>query len=247
MIQTVCRFADFFDTKQAVVLVQDCLKELISSMSKNITVVGNKEKDICEFDYQLPLLSLPYAFKLTYKTVPKYFQYLKAKENLIKYWDKKIDSNNFKIGIAWKGSDTAADRFRSFSPKEFEILSNLDNVTLISLQKNRSNDLKSLKSIKILDFTDEIDEGSDAFLDTAAIIKNLDLVITCDTSIAHLSGALGCPTWIMLGKQHDWRWFLNNDHSIWYPSVKLFRQTMLEDWKHPFQEMKKLLIQQFNL
>ena len=152
------------------------------------------------------------------------------------------------LSIAWQGSSSDADRFRSFQLQEFKTLSSLKNVRLISLQKNNgSEELKSNTSFKVEDFNSEIDIGDQAFLDTAAIIENLDLVITCDTSIAHLSGALNCPTWIMLAATHDWRWFFDNKNSPLYPSDKLFRQKELQDWTHPFEYMKQTLIEDFKI
>ena len=243
------RFVKLFNHKKTKVIfkVQDCMKDLISTVCNNTSVIGFNEK-VESFDYQIPLLSIPYAFKMTYLTIPFTDKYLSAREDLVKYWKRKIGSSGFKIGIAWQGSDTDADRFRSFKPREFEILSSLKNIRLISLQKNSEleNFHKDIK-INIEDFSKEIDLGDQAFLDTAAIIENLDLVITCDTSIAHLSGALNCPTWIMLGAKHDWRWFLNNDNSVWYPSVKLFRQIELENWKLPFENLKQTLKNDYKL
>ena len=243
------RFINLFDLKNTKIVfkVQDCLIEIISTMNKQIKVIGNSQK-VDHFDYQIPLLSLPFAFNTTYLTIPCEKKYLKAKKELVKYWKDRIGSNGFKIGIAWQGSSSDADRFRSFQLKEFEILSSLKNVRLISLQKNNgSEELKSNTSFKVEDFNSEMDIGDQAFLDTAAIIENLDLVITCDTSIAHLSGALNCPTWIMLAATHDWRWFFDNQKSPWYPSVKLFRQTELQDWTHPFESMKRTLITDFKI
>lgn len=237
------RFVKLFNHKTTKVFfkVQDCMKDLISTMCKNISVIGFND-EVGAFDYQIPLMSIPYAFKMTYLTIPSTNKYLSAREDLVNRWKKKIGSTGFKIGVAWQGSDTDADRFRSFKPREFEIFSSLKNIRLISLQKNSElENFNKRSKIKIEDFSKEIDVGKQAFLDTAAIIENLDLVITCDTSIAHLSGALNCPTWIMLGAQHDWRWFINNDRSVWYQSVKLFRQIELENWKDPFENVKELL------
>ena len=243
------RFLKLFNSKTTNIIfkVQYCLIEIISKMNTDIKVISNSEK-VDYFDYQIPLLSLPLAFNMTYSTIPSEDKYLSAKRELVKYWKSKIGSNGFKIGIAWQGSSSNADRFRSFQLKEFEILSSLKNVRLISLQKNKGSEaLKLNTSFNIEDFTKEIDIGDQAFLDTAAIIENLDLVITCDTSIGHLSGALNCPTWIMLGKHHDWRWFFDNEKSPWYPSVKLFRQSKLQDWKTSFEYMKQTLIDDFKI
>ena len=125
-------------------------------------------------------------------------------------------------------------------------MSSIKNVRLISLQKNDGlEQLNQDLKIKVEDHSCEIDTGDQAFLDTAAIINNLDLVITCCTSIAHLSGSLNCPTWVLLAASHDWRWFIDNKDSVWYPSVSLFRQENLNDWKPPFLSIKQKLIEEF--
>ena len=229
-------------TKDIIFKVQDTLVDIISDFDKNIKVVGNS-KNIKDFDYQIPLMSLPFAFNINYKTIPAEKKYLFAKDNLIDKWKAKIGSKGFKVGISWKGSNSDADRFRSFSVNEFEILSSIEGIRFISLQKNDGlQELDSNLKINIEDYSNEIDNGNQAFLDTAAIIENLDLVITCDTSIGHLSGALNCPTWIVLASSHDWRWFLNNENSAWYPSVTLFRQKTLGDWTFPFLSIKEKLL-----
>lgn len=238
-----CRFVKLLNpsANEVIFKVQDCLVELISSFDKSIRVVSNREK-IENFDFQIPLMSLPSIFKMTYKTIPSEDKYLYANYSLIKKWKLKLGSKGFKIGVSWKGSNSDADRFRSFSLKEFEVLSSLKGVRFISLQKYDGEILLDNNSnIKIEDYTNEIDNGDQAFSDTAAIIENLDLVITCDTSIGHLAGSLNCPTWIVLASSHDWRWFLNNENSAWYPSVSLFRQKDLLDWTLPFQSIKNKL------
>ena len=242
-----CRFVKLLPLKDSNIIlkVQDCLVEIISTLDKHIKVVGNSAK-IENYDFQIPLLSLPFHFNINFKTIPFENNYLFAKTDLIKKWKKKIGTNGIKIGIAWKGSNSEVDRYRSFPIKEFEILSSIKNVRLISLQKNDGiEQLNQDLIIKVEDHSCEIDTGDQAFLDTAAIINNLDLVITCCTSIAHLSGSLNCPTWVLLAASHDWRWFIDNKDSVWYPSVSLFRQENLNDWKPPFLSIKQKLIEEF--
>ncbi len=244
-----CRFIKKLPLKKSNVIfsVQDCLVDLISTLDNNIKVVG-KGVDIGMCDWQIPLLSLPYMLNTTYSSIPSEEQYLHAKKHLIKKWKNKIGSKGFKVGIAWKGSNSDADRYRSFSVKEFEILSSLKDIRFISLQKNDGvEQLKDNLKINIEDYSHEIDTGDQAFTDTSAIIDNLDLVITCCTSIAHLSGALNCPTWIVLAKSHDWRWFVDNKNSVWYPSVTLFRQEQLGNWDAPFQSIKQKLIKDYKI
>ena len=113
----------------------------------------------------------------------------------------------------------------------------------MSLQKGDGADqLNSVpEGMPIESFGDELDPGTDAFLDTAAIMENLDLIITADTSVAHLAGALGRPTWVALKLVPDWRWGLEGDVTPWYPSMRLFRQKSIDDWKPVFAQMEREL------
>ena len=239
-----CRFAKRLIQKNCKIIfkVQDCLVDLIKTLDNDINVIPDSLKvHINDFDYQIPLMSIPYALNYTFSDLSFEKKYLSANSKLIKKWEKINKNGSFKIGICWQGSNSEADRYRSFSLNEFKIFSDMKNIQLISLQKdNIIDNFNNESSLKIMDLSDKIDKGDQAFTDTSAIIQNLDLVITCDTSIGHLAGALNCPTWIVLGKAHDWRWFFN-ENSVWYPSVKIFRQEKIENWSHPFEQMKEEL------
>ena len=190
-----------------------------------------------EIDFESPLLSLPYLLGTDIENIPTQNRYIFANEKKITYWNKRLDSKKFKIGINWHGS---------FNNKSFELnnlkkIAKLPNVELISLQKGESE--KDLDDIDfpIKSFGSEIDNDGDAFVDTAAIIVNCDLIITCDTSIAHLSGALGKKTWIVLKKIPDWRWMLNRSDTPWYSNALLFRNTNMKNWKLIFKTIHKKL------
>ena len=130
------------------------------------------------------LMSIPCALNYTFSDLSFDKKYLSANRKLVKKWEKIDKNGSFKIGICWQGSNSEADRYRSFSLNEFKIFSDLKNIQLISLQKNNTIDnFNNESSIKIMDLSDNIDKGDQAFTDTSAIIENLDLVITCDTSI----------------------------------------------------------------
>jgi Tfp pilus assembly protein PilF len=174
--------------------------------------------------------------------------YLSVTDSLIGYWNRSLatiapaahapDAGKRRIGICWQGNPQHhADVYRSVPLAEFEPLSQLTNVSLVSLQhgfgKEQLDDVPFGKAIVRL--PNEIDQSGGAFLDTAAIIRNLDLVITVDTSTAHLAGALGVPVWLILGRVPDWRWLQHGDTSPWYPAMRLFRQTKLGCWSDVFQ------------
>jgi ADP-heptose:LPS heptosyltransferase len=124
-----------------------------------------------------------------------------------------------------------------------EPLAQLPGVTLVSLQKGPGSE--QLRAVdfgnRIVDWTSELDSGTDGFLDTAAVMTGLDLVISSDTSIAHLAGALGCPVWTALNTSPEWRWLLERCDSPWYPTMRLFRQSKDGEWSSVVQAMLESL------
>jgi hypothetical protein len=174
--------------------------------------------------------------------------YLRSEAELEVRWKARIGTHGFKIGIAWQGNPRGKiDEGRSIPLEKFIQLGRVPGVRLISLQKHDGLDqLAGLpRENEIETLGDDFDNGSDAFIDTAAVMTSLDLIITSDTSIAHLAGALGRPTWVALKQVPDWRWLLDRDDSPWYPTVRLFRQSQRDDWGSVFvkieQELRTLL------
>ncbi len=143
-----------------------------------------------------------------------------------------------KIGIHWQGSKGWDTDRRSIALMEFEPLSRVPGVTLLSLQKNDGvEQLAALGSrFAVVDFGDRLD-ASGAFMDTAAIMKQLDVVVTCDTATAHVAGGLGVPVWLALTSSCEWRWMWGRQDSPWYPTMRLFRQTTPGDWAGVFERM----------
>ncbi|SAK89738.1 TPR domain-containing protein [Caballeronia catudaia] len=188
------------------------------------------------FDYWCFLMSLPALMRTTLDTIPRTTPYLFAADDRIEYWRKRLPSDALKVGIAWMGEPRPhlRDDFCNFSrrwasARDCLPLLGVPGVRFVNLQKGASarQDLATLPShFRPLDPMDEADN----FADTAAIIACLDLVITIDTSIAHLAGALGKPVWILLSSKSCWRWLLHRDDSPWYPTARLFRQTVPNQW-----------------
>ncbi|MFC1845741.1 tetratricopeptide repeat protein [Candidatus Dependentiae bacterium] len=203
-------------------------------------------------DIQIPLLSMPFIFDTTLETVPNNIPYLKAKPELIQQWKqylKKTGDNSFKIGLCWQaGTYTFLEdnplTKRSVPLTIFAPLAQLEGITFYSLQKQfGTSQLNNLPEEFIVhDFGPDLDTTNGRFMDTAAIIKNLDLVITVDTSIAHLAGALGTPVWIILPSVAEWRWMTEGTETIWYPNAQLFRQANHGEWAPVVQKIKNSLI-----
>src|SRR5262249_1865273 len=146
-----------------------------------------------------------------------------------------------RIGIAWRGSPThQADSMRSFSISEFAALMRLKNVHFFSLQKGPGRKELSQLAGRLagVDLVQTIDEGTGAVVETAAVMKNLDLVIACDTAIVHVAGSLGVPVWVALSNVADWRWLSTGETTPWYPTMRLFRQKNPGDWGSVMQQME---------
>ena len=189
------------------------------------------------FDFHIPLLSLPLAFGTRLETIPAAIPYLWAEPERVMHWKARLGSGGYKVGISWQGKSKGAQMRRSAPLQAFAGLAALDGVRLISLQKGADE----IPGFALESMRADFDAGPDAFLDTAAVMQSLDLVITVDTSIAHLAGALGVPAWVALRHVPDWRWLLGRDDTPWYPSLRLFRQASPGDWESVFAAMQQEL------
>ncbi len=194
-----------------------------------------------------PLMSLPGLLATELATIPAPVGYLNPDQELVGRWRTWPGSGrSLKVGIAWQGNPQAEVlqlRGRSVPLAEFAPLAALPNVRLICLQKSRG--FEQIRGVgfasRIAVPEPELDAGPDAFADTAALMMHLDLVVTSDTSIAHLAGALGRPVWVALHHAPEWRWLLAREDSPWYPSMRLFRQARHGDWSAVFAAITRAL------
>ncbi|HEX4142601.1 MAG TPA: tetratricopeptide repeat protein [Pirellulales bacterium] len=192
-------------------------------------------------DFYLPLPSAPGALGTTAATIPHDVPYLSADPALAAQWRRELaDIEGFKIGIAWQGARTyALDRWRSIPLAHFAPLARLPGVRLISLQKGFGSEQIAAVDFPVLDLSARLDEVAGGFMDTTAVIGAVDLVVTSDTSIAHLAGALAAPVWVTLPFSPDWRWLSRGEASPWYPTMQLFRQTANRQWADVFERIAK--------
>jgi Tfp pilus assembly protein PilF len=180
-------------------------------------------------DLQVPLLGLPRLLP-----APDPDAYLRAEPALVAAWRQRIGTTGFRVGIAWQGNpDSQAELGRSVPLRHFLPLAAIPGVRLISLQKHHGMEQLATLPEGCIE-TPELDEGGDAFVDTAALMQSLDLVIASDSAVAHLAGALGRPVWVALKHVPDWRWMLDRDDSPWYPGMRLFRQARRGAWDSVF-------------
>jgi tetratricopeptide (TPR) repeat protein len=205
--------------------VQDPLVRLFKQWEPRIEIIGGDRAPV-SFDFHCPLMSLPYMLKTGLETVPAYPSYLAADPSLTGPWAARLAPKaKPRIGLAWRGNaNHKNDHNRSVDLDRLAPLLAFD-ADWVSLQKEMPKE-DAAKLGRVADLSGEIGD----FADTAALIAQLDLVISVDTSIAHLAAAMGKPTWILLPFNPDWRWLTDRDDSPWYPSVRLFRQPQIDDW-----------------
>lgn len=202
------------------------------TFSPAIEILTAHPADQSAWQWQCPLMSLPKAFGTTLEKVPAYDSYLWVKPEWSVQWQQRLHSiaeSRPRIGLAWAGfKGHKSDAKRSITLPKFSELLVRSDVTWISLQKGDGAEQRNALSIAINmhDWTGDLDD----LADTAALISQLDLVISIDTSIAHLAGALGKPVWMLNRFESEWRWLRDREDSPWYPSMRIFSQKRARDW-----------------
>jgi hypothetical protein len=210
----------------------DYIDEVIESGTENIA-----------FDSITSMQSVPFITKLNEKSLINK-PYIKADAKLVDEWRVKLGSDKqVKVGLIWQPGDDSylsLDQKRTIGLNTFAPLAQNKKLSFYSLQKGADIEKQIAATTPVFSvksFGDQFDTAHGAFMDTAAIMKNLDLVITADTSVAHLAGALGVKTWILLPYASDTRWTENRNDTVWYPSVKLFRQEKAGDWESVMKQV----------
>ncbi len=243
------RYLDHLDKLGAEVIIFSSSEGLAEFLEESVVCPVTTDRNIGDIDYHLPMMSLFHELREDFSENRVKFPYMHVNAARAADWHRRLSAlPGFKVGINWKGNAAFAnDRWRSTSLANFGGLADLKGVTLVSLQKGESlQQLEAFKRRRELVDPEERWPGIDRDLaETAALMTNMDLVITTCTSIANLSGALNIPTWILLGYSADWRWFLDREDSVLFPSVRLFRQKKLGEWAEVFSrvelELEKLV------
>jgi len=236
-----CRYLPVLEQKGANVTfkVKSNLHALLQTMDSK-TSLNTRLPEENKIDFELPLMSLPLALKTTVETIPAQIPYLYADDQRKKRWNEKLGNKTVtRIGLVWSGSTLHKnDHNRSLLLNQLTSLLVLP-VEFHSLQKEvREIDIKTLTDFpKINQHQDDLLD----FSDTAALIDEMDLVISVDTVVAHLSGAMGKKTFILLPYSPDFRWMLDRADSPWYPTATLFRQPSVGDWDSVISEIRQLL------
>jgi tetratricopeptide (TPR) repeat protein len=214
---------------EVVLGVQKRLHRLLARTEGARQVVSDAQAPP-EFSWHCPLLSLPLAFATDLSTIPAGIPYVHPDPRQIETWGRRLQGDSFRIGLAWGGNPNYPhELWRSIALEQLAPLTFLEGTTFYSLQLGApARQVRQLgPSVQIVDLQDEQKDLGD----TAAIVAHLDLVISIDTSIAHLAGAMGKPVWILLNNSPDWRWLLEREDSPWYPTARLFRQSAFGNWQ----------------
>jgi Flp pilus assembly protein TadD len=229
-------------------IVVECPNLLVRLFQRchGIEQVVEEGKPLPHFDVHAPLMSLPKLVRTTVETIPADIPYLFADEQRVDFWRSQLPPGDIlKVGIAWQGNPKhVGDRHRSVRLTSLAPIAEVPGVQLFSLQKGPgSEQLAQLNGQFTV--TNLGSESWPDFMETAAVVANLDLVITVDTAVAHLAGALGKPVWVAIPYISDWRWLRGREDSPWYPTMRLFRQKSFGDWESVFVrmagELRKLL------
>jgi tetratricopeptide (TPR) repeat protein len=227
---------------RVLMIVDDAAYPLLSALPGVAECFGKSGNMSRPFDMHCPMSSLPHAFATRLDTIPADIPYLPAPApDRVQAWEDRLGPHaKLRVGLVWSGNPKHSnDHNRSVTLQTLSRLFDVD-ATFVSLQKDaRPDDKAALAQTDIVDLTAELTD----FNETAALIACLDLVVTVDTSVAHLAGALGCPTWILLPYTPDYRWLLDRDDSPWYPTVRLFRQTETRDYAEVLDRVRTELAQ----
>ena len=225
---------------KVIIAVREPLVELFKRMDTRATVISNETTELPAFDYHIPILSLPRVFKTTLATIPVHAGYIRPDQLLFQQWRKDLGlKRKMRVGICWSGNrSTWINRYKGMSLDEMLTIVD-DEHEFICLQADATpEELAKLEAAGVRVFNDRLTD----FNQTAALIAGLDVVVSVDTAVAHLSGALGVDTWLVLNSYGtDWRWLLGRNTNPWYPSIRVYRQTDHNSWTDCLDLVKKRL------
>jgi len=239
------RYAKMVEKSAAkmTVWVQSPLKKLLKDAYPSMQFYSGEVLPEGAYDYACSIMSLPSLYDTRAETIPCDIPYLQTPIGKVEAWKQKIQTNfqakKLNVGVVWAGNPRhPGDDKRSIDFSVFKDIFDVDDVTWFSLQVGkRCVDLENLEQGIVVDYSADLTD----YAESAALVENLDLVITVDSSVAHLSGGLGKPTWVLLAFVPDWRWELDREDSFWYPNVRLFRQQQIGDWKNTIVRVREEL------
>jgi len=237
----VLRYLPMLKERGAAEIIVLCEREL-ARLVRCVSGMGDVEcaQSVAAeaFDVHCPIMSLPFLFYPTQGGIPDHVPYIAVPEELRHAWKERFPSaTKLKVGLAWAGSNSLRDDRRSIPLAAFEPVMKSPEVQFVSLQKGEGSEQVGAWRGRIDDWMDDCDD----FLDTAALVGNLDLIISIDSAIVHLAGALGKPVWLLNRYGSDWRWGLESEHCRWYPTMRIFRQRSLAGWNRVMAQVAEEL------
>jgi Tfp pilus assembly protein PilF len=229
-------------TRRGGRFVLECQPTLISLFQgiEGVDQLVARGQTLPPFDFQMPLQGLPRILGITLDNIPNQVPYLQAPKDRVDNFAARMPKDGkLRVGLVWCGVMYNEVDFRTRTLDIFHPLTKVPGIRFFSLQKGEASAQKPPPGVDWVDFSTELKE----FADTAALVANLDLVISVDTSTAHLAGALAKPVWVLIPTQSDFRWLLHRTDSPWYPTMQLFRQPLGADWSKPIDDLAKSLAQ----
>lgn len=218
-------------TKKITFVVNSKLVNLLSNLNKNIVVIEYKDLKTSNFDYHLSLCSLPLFLRIKDISDINYYSLNFNNKNKISF-----EKNDINIGLSWSGNPNfPLDEYRSISFKNFKEILNIKKINFFKLSQNVRNE----EFLDYHSFSNLFDFGDKSLFEISEVMKELDLVISSDTSIIHLAGILNIKSILLLNYNSDWRWFEDKKKTIWYPSVEIIKQKTFNSWDNVFYELKK--------
>jgi tetratricopeptide (TPR) repeat protein len=221
-------------------VILECPAELVRLFEgfPNVSQVVQRDQALPGFDLHCPLLSLGAVFKVNATTIPSHVPYLKSNPEIAGRWAGRFDpgDKSLRVGLVWAGRpEHSNEQNRSMKLDQFAPLASVPSVSFFSLQKGSAaaSAASPPTGMRLIDWTGELTD----FAETAGLIEHLDLILTVDTAVAHLAGAMGKRVWLLLPRVPDWRWMLDRADSPWYPTMRLFRQTTIGDWAGVLQRV----------
>jgi len=222
--------------------VQPALKPLMASLPGVVSVIGTGEP-LPPFDFQCPFLSLPFALHTELQSIPAPVPYVHAPQDKVRDWSERLPKGSLlRVGVVWRGNPKHTnDANRSVPFEMFRPLFDVEECEFVCLQVGLTERETSVfaSHSACRDLSGQIKD----FADTAGIVSSLDLVVTVDTSVAHLAGAMGRPVWLLVPFTPDWRWMLDREDSPWYPTFRIFRQKTARDWPAVIGAVRRKLIE----
>ncbi len=237
------RFCQVLKRQGAGAVILECPEVLVKVLARTpgIDHLVPQGQPLPDYDVYCPLMNVPGLTAISVESIPSEVPYIVADPELVERWRRELAGMpELKVGINWQGNPKyAGDRHRSIPLASFEPLARVPGVRQFSIQQLHGLDqLEAMRGkFPVTDLGARLNQATGPFMDSAAVMMNLDVLITCDSCPAHLAGGLGAPVWMAISSTPDWRWLSHREDTPWYPSLRIFRQGQRFVWDPVFERM----------